>query len=216
MKKLIQITLLSALASGFAHAQPSSDVAWTPKQLNFVKKGNSSNGQKLSASCAGCHGEQGVSMTPENPSLAGQLATYLYKQLQDYKKGQREHAVMTSMASGLSEQDMADIAAWYSGLPLPKNKADPSNAKAAELLVSRGDGKRTLPPCAVCHGSAGKGEKMDIPALAGQQSTYLTATLLAYKEGARHNDVYSRMRLIAQQLSPEEIKAVANYYQQLQ
>ena len=82
-------------------------------------------------------------------------------------------------------------------------------------MVEQGDGKRIVPPCFVCHGANGQGEKMDIPALAGQQADYLIKTLLEYKTGQRHNDVYSRMRLIAQQLSETEIKELAQYYQQL-
>ena len=82
-------------------------------------------------------------------------------------------------------------------------------------MVEQGDGKRILPPCFVCHGGKGQGEKQDIPALAGQQADYFARTLLEYKNGQRHNDIYSRMRLIAQQLSEEEIKELAQYYQQL-
>jgi cytochrome c553 len=85
----------------------------------------------------------------------------------------------------------------------------------AEKLVEQGDGKRILPPCFVCHGGKGQGEKQDIPALAGQHADYVTTTLMAYKNGQLQNDIYSRMRLIAQQLSAEEIKELAQYYQQL-
>ena len=86
----------------------------------------------------------------------------------------------------------------------------------AEKLVLKGDGKRTIPPCFVCHGAEGQGEKMDIPALAGQQSEYLRKTLMQYKQGERHNDIYSRMRLIARQLNENEIEELGRYYQQLQ
>jgi cytochrome c553 len=82
-------------------------------------------------------------------------------------------------------------------------------------MVEQGDGKRILPPCFVCHGGKGQGEKQDIPALAGQQADYFARTLLEYKIGQRHNDIYSRMRFIAQQLSEEEIKELAQYYQQV-
>lgn len=215
MKNIIPITLLSILTCSVAHAQPSSQVAWTPDKLNFVKKANAENGKKLTANCAGCHGEQGISVVADTPSLAGQLATYTYKQLQDYKNSDRIHAVMNGMASGLSEQDMADIAVWYSSLPATKNKPDNQSIAAAEKLVSRGDGKRTLPPCFTCHGSKGQGEKQDIPALAGQRADYLASTLQAYKDDTRKNDIYSRMRILSKQLTADEIQAVAKYYQQL-
>lgn len=216
MNKIIQTALLGFLAAGIAHAEPASRVAWTPDKLNFVKQGNSKNGKELAMACAGCHGENGISPAPNFPSLAGQLATYTYKQLQDYKNGQRAHALMTSIATGLSDQDMADIAVWLSTLPAARNKAGKQDLEIAERLVSIGDGKRTLPPCYTCHGSNGQGEKMDIPALAGQQAEYFAETLNAYKSGERHNDIYSRMRLISQQLSDTEIQELAQYYQQLQ
>lgn len=215
MKHIMYFGLLGLFSATLAHAQPSSQIAWTPDKLNFVKHANAEKGKQLAANCAGCHGEQGVSQVATNPSLAGQLATYTFKQLLDYKNGSREHAVMSAMAAGLSEQDMADLALWYSSLPKAKNAADSQSVAAAELLVSRGDGKRTLPPCFACHGKNGQGEKQDIPALAGQQAEYLATTLKAYKAGTRKNDVYSRMRILSQELSDQEISAVAKYYQQL-
>lgn len=216
MNKLIQTALSSLFAASLAHATPSSQVAWTPDKLNFIKQANSKNGKELAAQCAACHGDNGVSPAPEFPSLAGQLATYTYKQLQDYKNGQRTHTLMSSIAAGLSDQDMADMAAWYSSLPAPKYKTGNKDLEIAEKLVSEGDGKRILPPCYTCHGSDGEGERLDIPALAGQQAEYFAATLTAYKSGERHNDIYSRMRLISQQLNDAEIQELAQYYQQLQ
>jgi cytochrome c553 len=216
MTKMIQAVLLGLFTASLVHAEPSSQVAWTPDKLNFIKQANSNNGKALATQCAGCHGDRGVSPSPDFPSLAGQLATYTYKQLLDYKNGQRIHKLMSSIAGGLNDQEMADIAAWYSSLPLPKNKADKKDLEIAERLVSEGDGKRTLPPCYTCHGSDGEGERMDIPALAGQQAAYFAATLIAYKNGERHNDIYSRMRIISQQLSETEIQELAQYYQQLQ
>jgi len=212
MKKII--LFLALVTPAVVYAGSSSSIAWTPETLNFVKKGNMAKGKELAQSCAGCHGEQGVSAMPETPSLAGQLATYTYKQLRDYAKDQRSHSVMTVTAQGLSEQDAADLAVWFSTLKPADGSGNQPSVKA-EKMVEQGDGKRIVPPCFVCHGANGQGEKMDIPALAGQQADYLTKTLLEYKAGQRHNDVYSRMRLIAQQLSETEIKELAQYYQQI-
>ncbi|MGR9086808.1 MAG: c-type cytochrome [Gammaproteobacteria bacterium] len=215
MKMLVSSTFICLIAVSPAQAGPSSTVAWTPALLDFVKKGDGGRGKELSSSCAGCHGEQGVSPMPNIPSLAGQLATYTYKQLQDYKTGSRAHDMMTPIAAGLSGQEMADLAVWFAGLPAPKNQPGKETLKIAEQLVSKGDGKRVVPSCFVCHGKNGEGEKMDIPALAGQRADYFAETLNAYKSGARHNDIYSRMRLISQQLSEDEIRELAQYYQQL-
>ena len=211
MKKIIYFLALIAPAVVFAGS--SSSIAWTPETLSFVKDGNAAKGKELAQSCAGCHGEQGISAMPETPSLAGQLANYTYKQLRDYAKDQRNNPIMTATAQGLSEQDAADLAAWFSTLKPASGSGNRSSAKA-EKMVEQGDGKRIIPPCFVCHGANGQGEKMDIPALAGQREDYLVKTLLEYKTGQRHNDVYSRMRLIAKQLSETEIKELGQYYQQ--
>ena len=222
MKRML--LLLSFIVPVVVWAEPSSQIAWTPELLNLVKKGNADKGKVLAESCKSCHGDKGQGMKEETrddevlpaiPALAGQVATYTYKQLRDYLSGSRSHVQMTGVAKGLSEQDAADLAVWFSSLPRAENKSGSEKLARAEKMVEQGDGKRILPPCFVCHGSKGQGEKQDIPALAGQQANYFTRTLLDYKTGQRHNDVYSRMRLIAQQLSEDEIKELAQYYQQL-
>jgi len=212
MKKIL--LFLALVTPAFVFAGPSSGIAWTPETLSFVKHGNPEKGKELAQSCASCHGDQGVSAMPETPSLAGQMATYTYKQLRDYSKDQRSHSVMTVTAQGLSEQDAADLAVWFSTLKPARGSGSEPSAKA-EKMVKLGDGKRIIPACFVCHGVDAQGEKMDIPALAGQRADYLVKTLLEYKTGQRHNDVYSRMRQIAQQLSETEIKELAQYYQQI-
>jgi cytochrome c553 len=222
MKRML--LLLAFIAPVVVFAEPSSQIAWTPELLNLVKKGNADKGKVLAESCKSCHGDKGQGMKedtrddevlPAIPALAGQVATYTYKQLRDYLSDSRSHVQMTGVAKGLSEQDAADLAVWFSSLPRAENKSGSEKLARAEKMIEQGDGKRILPPCFVCHGSKGQGEKQDIPALAGQQANYFIRTLLDYKTGQRHNDVYSRMRLIAQQLSEDEIKELAQYYQQL-
>ena len=222
MKKML--LLLVFFAPVVVYAEPSSQIAWTPEVLNLVKKGDLNKGKELAESCKSCHGDKGQGIKEETrdgetlpaiPALAGQLATYTYKQLRDYFNGSRSHIQMTGIAKGLSEQDAAALAVWFSSLPKQENKSSSQNFARAEKMVEQGDGKRILPPCFVCHGGKGQGEKQDIPALAGQQADYFTRTMLQFKNGERHNDIYSRMRLIAQQLSAEEIKELAQYYQQM-
>jgi cytochrome c553 len=213
MKQLL--TLLFLLSPSLILAEPSSNIAWTPELLNFVKSGNVQKGEQIAQTCAGCHGEKGISQMEDYPSLAGQLATYTYKQLRDYADGKRESALMNSVAAGLSEQDSADIAAWFASQPRAQGKTQSGNLEKAVRLARRGNGKKIIPPCFTCHGDDGDGEKQDIPALAGQQPGYFSNTFKDYKTGARSNDVYSRMRLIAQQLSEEEISQLAQYYHQL-
>lgn len=205
MKGLLVIAIGLGL-SGVVWAEPSSQVAWTPATLKLVKNGNVERGKEKAGTCAGCH-----NVGNPAPNLEAQLPTYIFKQLVDYKNGSRKDpsTAMNGLASTLSEQDMADVAAWY-GLQEPKpgkgGASDPTG------IVARGDGKRMEPACASCHGGSGQGEKVDTPRLAGQKAAYLENTLLDYKEGKRGNDIYSRMRLIASKLNEKEIKQLAEFY----
>lgn len=210
------IILTAALAAPFAvAAQPSSQVAWTPEQLNFVKAGNPQKGKELAQTCNACHGTSGISGMAGTPSLAGQLPTYLYKQLQDYANGNRQHAVMSGLAKTLSTQDAADLAAWFASLQPTHQPNVPPVYENADKLVKDGSNDRILPPCEVCHGGNGQGQKLDMPALGGQNAEYLTTTLKAFKDGSRHNDIYSRMRLIAKALTDQEIEELGFYYQNI-
>lgn len=213
MKKFI---LAAALAAPFAvAAQPSSQVAWTPEQLNFVKAGDPQKGKELAQTCNACHGASGISSMAGTPSLAGQLPTYLYKQLQDYANGDRQHAVMSSLAKTLSTQNAADLAAWFASLSPTFQPNNPPAYENAKKLVKDGSNERILPPCEVCHGGKGQGQKLDVPALSGQNTEYLTAMLKAFKDGSRHNDIYGRMRSIAKELSDQEIEELGFYYQNI-
>lgn len=211
MKKLIFSILLTLPAA--AMAQPSSQVAWTPEQLNFVKNGNPTKGQELAKACAGCHGDKGISPSPTYPSLAGQLPTYLYKQLLDYANDDRQDPMMNGIAKGLSQQDAADLAAWFGSQEPAFRSRSLMEHEKAKNLVKTGDADRLLPPCEVCHGNDGNGQVMDMPALAGQGAEYTSATLKAFKTGVRHNDIYGRMRLIAESLTDQEIEELGFYYQ---
>ena len=210
MKKII---LLAVLATPLAAvAQPSSQVAWTADELNFVKAGNSKKGEELAKGCTGCHGPSGISSLPGTPSLAGQLPAYLYKQLLDYANDSRDNPLMSAQAKSLSKQDAADLAVWFASLPPAFQSSAPDVYKNAEKLVKNGDKERLLAPCEVCHGSHGQGQKLDVPALAGQNADYLATTLKAFRNGSRHNDIYSRMRLIAKTLNDEKIEELGYFY----
>ncbi len=215
---MMRLTLALLTITGLAHAAPATQVAWTPETQELVKSGDPGRGEKLAATCAGCHGERGASPNPAFPSLAGQLPTYLYRQLHDYKDGSRANPLMRNFASALSDRDMADLAAWYSRQPPPESSRAPDRSQFEDILrlVRQGDSKRIIPPCRACHGERGQGEQIDTPRIAGQSATYLEQTLKAYRDGERHNDIYGRMRLIAEQLTSEEIRQLARYYATLQ
>jgi len=199
--------LLIAATAGTAWAEPSSKLAWTPETLAALKRGDAAKGKTIAESCASCHANGG-----QFPYLDGQLAPYLYKQLHDYKDGSRQNPIMAGLAAGLTAEDMAHVAVYYSqqAIPVPTQSEPPT--EAAEQLVEAGDNGRILPPCAVCHEANGRGQKIDVPAIAGQNAAYLEQTLLDYKSGARHNDLYGRMRTITEELSEAEIKQLARYY----
>lgn len=205
MNNLILAGLLFALPLAGTAGEPSSRVSMDPGLLQKIKKADIGKGGELAATCGGCHG-QGASF----PSLDGQLSTYLYKQLQDYKDGHRSNPMMTGIASTLSDEDMIDLSAYYAGKPLPKGTGTPLKQKPT--LANEGDSRRILPPCAACHDSRGIGQKLDIPALAGQNEAYLLQTLKEYKSGARHNDLYGRMRSIAKEMTDAEISEIVRYY----
>ena len=103
-----------ALAAGLACAEPSSKLAWTPETLAAIKKGDPAKGKVIAESCASCHANGG-----QFPYLDGQLAPYLYKQLHDYKDGSRANPIMTGLVAGLSPEDMAHVAVYYSGQDIP-------------------------------------------------------------------------------------------------
>ncbi len=120
---------------------------------------------------------------------------------------------MGGIAKGLSKQDAANLAVWYASQTPAFQSRSVMVYQAAETLVKSGDRERILPPCEVCHGSSGQGQVMDMPALSGQAASYTTAALKAFKSGERHNDIYGRMRLIAENLTNEEIEQLGFYYQ---
>jgi cytochrome c553 len=203
--------MLAAATSFVVSAEPSSQVAWTPETLRLVKQGSPIKGKALAENCDTCHAAS-IENT-EFPSLHGQNANYLYKQLRDYKSGNRVNAIMAGMAAGLGNQDMADIAAWYSQQPAVGFAQSVSASSDDTIrLVERGDPRRLLTPCEVCHAKGGEGTTIDNPVLAGQKAGYLENSLLAFQTGARHNDLYQRMRLLSKSLTRDEIHLIASYY----
>jgi len=213
MTMVLGVQLL--FGAGMALGAPSSLVAFTPETRSLIASGDPARGKDKAAGCVACHGAQGIAENAEFPSLAGQRADYLYKQLRDYKDDKRVNPLMTAFAGPLSDEDMADIAAWYASQPLPPAKPADGDPGAATTLVRRGDGARLIPACAACHASNGEGQAVAVPALAGQNATHFAQTLQAYKSGTRANDVYSVMRNIARALSKEEIVQLAKYYASL-
>lgn len=204
---------------------PSSNIAWDVPQILFVRNADPVRGKKINKDmmCSSCHGEKGIAQAKNWPSMAGQKANYTYKMLIDYRDEKRADThtstLMVRLAQKMSEQDMADVAAYYASFPLPP-ATRPKLATKAQVekilpLLTRGDGKRMLPPCLLCHGAEAEGNERDIPSLAGQRAEYFRKTMQEFKNGTRHNDIYSRMRFISEVLTDEEINALAQYFAEM-
>jgi cytochrome c553 len=197
-----------------ALATPVSQVIWTPEVLQILARADVAKGRsKVQEVCVACHGETGVSPSPEYPHLAGQSGAAIYKQLYDYRTGSRTHPLMTDLAKALDEPTIADLAAYYAGQP-QRNPNPVTLAEALSViiqLVELGDPRRNIPPCASCH-RAGSGGPIETPVLAEQRDEYLIQQMKLYASGERRNDVYARMRLIASRLTEEEITGLARYY----
>ena len=178
--------------------------------------GDPVKGQTLSGTCAACHGADGNSPAGDWPKLAGQHAGYIVKQLQDYKSGARENAIMSGMAAGLSEQDMRDLAAYFSSQQTKYGTADPEYVAQGEEIYRAGIKESGVPACMACHGPAGKGNPAaNYPALAGQHAKYTETQMQNWKTESRANDNNAVMRTIAGPMTNEQIKAVSSYLQGL-
>jgi cytochrome c553 len=164
--------------------------------------------------CQGCHGENGMSITIGVPNLSGQYASYIAKQLQDFRGGVRRHRIMTAMAEGLSESDIPDIAAYFASQPRMKSEQAAEEHPAARELFLYGDVNRNINACVSCHDLNGTGRiagGVVYPRIAGQSKGYLRVQLLNWKIGARSNSPQGVMSKVAEALTEEEISALADY-----
>ncbi|MDD1626406.1 MAG: cytochrome c4 [Methylococcaceae bacterium] len=211
-KKLLALSLALAFtgASGILHAE-----------------GNISAGKEKAAACVSCHGDNGNSIVSTFPKLAQQHSSYLIKQLQDFKKGTRKNPMMSSIAMGLTDDDMVDIAAYYADqevsaneLPILDDDEDENKTagnKTIQAIIAQGsdlyrngDLTREVSACIACHGPFGEGNKpAAFPVLKSQHADYLIKTLTDFKSGARSNNPENMMHMIAKKMTDEEIKAVS-------
>ncbi len=206
MNKLIVSLLLTVGISGIAHA------AGEP-----VKPGDATAGQAKAAVCGACHGPDGNSMAPNFPKLAGQGERYLTKQLHDIKSGKRTVLEMTGLLTNLSDQDLADIAAYFSSQKGSVGAADEKLVARGQDLFRGGKVEQGMPACTGCHSPNGAGNAAaGFPHLGGQHAQYVTKQLTDFREGNRTNDGDTMvMRSIAAKLSNKDIEAVSSYIQGL-
>lgn len=209
------ISKAGGLALLLAAATPALALAQEPS-------GDAARGEASATVCVACHQADGMGMNNPGaeswPRLAGLPAEYIDKQLHDIKAGKRENVTMMPFATMLDDQQIADVAAYYSAmtpwpeLPTAYHAADPNDD--AEWLAERGDWAqdRIIPACSQCHGPNGQGVGANFPPLAGQDADYLKAQLHAWREGTRHNDPEELMVGIANRLDEEQIEMIAEYY----
>jgi cytochrome c553 len=211
-KKLLALSLALAFTStsGILHAEGSINA-----------------GKEKAASCISCHGDNGNSMVSTFPKLAQQHSSYFIKQLQAFKTGARKNPMMTAIAYGLSDEDMADIAVYYAAQEISANdlpvlddddEDEKSDSKVTiqsiiaqgSDLYRNGDLPREVSACIACHGPLGEGNKpAAFPALRSQHADYLIKTLTDFKTDTRSNNPENMMHMIAKKMTDDEIKAVS-------
>lgn len=179
--------------------------------------GNAEAGKTKSAVCAACHGVDGNSgANPVWPKLAGQHPNYIIQQLQDFKAGKRIDTMMAPMAAPLSEEDMADLAAYFNGQQRTIGEADANLVAEGEKLYRAGNAASGVSACSACHGPTGSGNPLsNFPSLSGQGAAYVVKALKDFRSGTRNNDAAGMMRDVASRLTDAEIDAVAQYVQGL-
>ena len=209
----------SVLAAETALATPAGGPAAVKPEVPGKPKVDLATGEALFANgdasrgvvaCVSCHGANGQSAVGTWPKLAAQHAAYTAKQLKNFKEGSRANAVMMGMAAALTEQDMANIAAYLAKqAPSPGVAQNKETIELGQSIYRGGIAAKGVPACAGCHSPNGAGIPAQYPRQGGQWAEYSTAQLVAFREGVRKNSV--QMTMIATKLSDQEMKAVSDY-----
>jgi cytochrome c553 len=169
-----------------------------PARAQTPIAGDQAKGKTAAATCAGCHGEQGIGTGPANPSVAGQDAEYLAATLRAYKNGSRSDETMRAQVASLDENAMRDIAAYYAN-----QQPQPPNVRKPLTTVEWAQ------RCDRCHGVNGNSTDPRLPALAAQRADYLDKVLNAYKTRTRKSP---EMVAMSDVLSEDDIKNLATHY----
>ena len=205
MKLLASLLTAAALAAPAFPAFSAGEAPAAAKKPDLVK-GEAS----FTAVCAACHGADGNSAIAANPKLSQQHPEYLVKQLQEFKSGKRNDAVMKGFASALSDDDMKNIAYWVtSKAAKPGFAKDKDLVSLGERIYRGGIQDRNIAACAGCHSPNGAGIPAQYPRLSGQHADYTAKQLVEFRDGKRANSV--QMTQVAAKLNDKEIKAVADY-----
>jgi cytochrome c553 len=190
-----------------------ANLAWANPAPAAAAKGDAAKAQKIvNDVCGACHATDGNSTSPAYPSLAGQHPEYIAKQLAEFKSGARKNAIMAPNAATLSNDDMLNLAAYFSAQqPKPKLAKDAALVAEGQKIYKGGNAGSGVPACASCHGPAGSGIPVQFPRLAGQHAKYVQSQLKNFRSGDRANDGGKMMQVIARKMTDQEMKAVAEY-----
>ena len=173
-------------------------------------------GQSKALFCSTCHGQDGNSINPAWPSLAGQHTKYTVTALQNYQNGSRENIVMQAQLMALSKEDFEDLAAYYNIQKTAKQDFDYDLAQQGESLYRGGNSKSGVAACVACHGPTGRGNPgAGYPSIAGQHAAYTAIALKSYASGERKAGLNDMMQALSSRLSDQEIQAVSEYIQAL-
>jgi cytochrome c553 len=198
-KWLVSVSIVLAMAAGGAQAA-----------------GDAEAGKAKSATCLACHGPDGNSANPIWPKLAGQHPDFIKKQLMEFKAGARKNDLMSPMAAPLTEQDMDDLAAYFSSQTQSPGTAAADKVALGEKIFRAGNSKNGVAACMACHGPAGLGNPdANFPRISGQHADYLAKAMKDFRSGSRSNDMGRMMQGVAAKMTDAEIEAVAQYAQGL-
>lgn len=211
----------TAQPKGSDTAQPQVGVETVADSAEDIKlrsgSGNPVDGKEKSELCQSCHGKEGISLEPLIPKLAGQYANYIAKQLRNFQSGARIHQIMAAIAETISNEDLADITAYFASRPKMKGDGSEGNPLGKKLFLE-GDMTRMMVACVNCHGVNGKGKtprNSVFPVLGGQHKDYLRGQLLNFRGGDRANSPGGVMNIITQKMTDTELEALADYISKL-
>jgi len=227
------LTLAVVLAFGFGvEAQDFSNPVGTSDNDQSPDAGTLERGRLIAAGgaqqggvemkCMACHGRSGQGGGAA-PMLAGLPWSYLADQLVAYRKGTRKSRIMSEVASRLTASEIRAVTAWYASKSPSSDAADPEadtrllerGGALARAGLRSGSASAEMTACVMCHGQDAMESGTAVPPLAGQSADYIASQLRAWQNGTRHNDPLNVMREIAEQLSADDIEAVAAYYANL-
>ena len=202
-------TLLSSLRCLVTSACVLVLTVFVPQALGA----DAARGESLTETCTACHGEDGNSIAGSFPSIAGQGERYLVKQLRDIKSGERSAPLMAGQLDSFEDQDLIDMAAYYSSQTPKGGAAKADLVELGETIYRAGISRKGIAACSSCHGPDGSGNDSALfPALSGQWPEYTVAQLKAFRGKQRENDGDAQMmRSITMDMSDVEMEAVASF-----